>query len=105
MALQVTEEVEGTTTTLRLAGDLDLGSVLDFETRLMHARRSSERVVVDLRRLDFLDSTGVGALISAHQDARVEGVELVILQGPPAVQRVFELSGIVDELPFGAAQP
>jgi hypothetical protein len=32
-------------------------------------------------------------------------VELVIVQGPPAVQRVFELSGIVDELPFGAAQP
>ena len=103
MTLQVTEQVQGTTTTLALDGDLDLATVLDFETKLMQARRSADRVVVDLRNLDFLDSTGVGALISAHRDARVEDVELVILQGPPAVQRVFELSGIVEELPFAPA--
>ena len=48
--------------------------------------------MLDLRRLNFLDSTGLRVVASADARARDEGRRLVIVKGPPAVQRVFELT-------------
>jgi anti-anti-sigma factor len=74
-------------------GDLDLaaGRMLEGEIR---QRRSptTERVVVDLRGVGFLDSTGLRVLISLRNDAKRGGHDLALVAGPPAVQRVFRLT-------------
>ena len=83
-----------------LEGELDFGTAFDAELRLEEAMRRAERLVIDLGPLTFIDSTGLGVIVEAHQRARREGVTLEILPGPRQVQQVFEVSGLLDALPF-----
>jgi anti-anti-sigma factor len=80
---------------LRIApeGDLDLaaGRILEGEIR-QRKSPSTERVVVDLRGVGFLDSTGLRVLISLRNDAKRGGHDLTLVAGPPTVQRVFQLT-------------
>jgi anti-sigma B factor antagonist len=88
------------TETVALEGELDFGTAFDVELRLEDAMRRAQRLVIDLRPLTFIDSTGLGVLVEANQRARREGVELEIVPGPRAVQQVFAVSGLLDALPF-----
>jgi anti-sigma B factor antagonist len=88
------------TETVALEGELDFGTAFDVELRLEDAMRRAERLVIDLRPLTFIDSTGLGVIVEANQRARREGVALEILPGPRAVQQVFAVSGLLDALPF-----
>jgi anti-anti-sigma factor len=56
--------------------------------------------VLDLSDLQFIDSTGVRLLISAHARSRVNANPLALLRGPNGVQRVFERAASLDLLPF-----
>jgi anti-anti-sigma factor len=86
--------------TVALEGELDFGSAFDAELRLEDAMRRAKHLVIDLRPLTFIDSTGLGVIVEANQRARREGVTLEILPGPRAVQQVFAVSGLLDALPF-----
>ena len=52
------------------------------------------------RASTFIDSTGVGVLLRVHEETERRGIELAIEPGPPEVQRVFEVAGLADVLPF-----
>ena len=88
--------------TVALEGELDFGTAFDVEMRLEEAIRRTQHLVIDLAKLTFIDSTGLGVLVEANQRARLEGVTLEILPGPRAVQQVFEVSGLLEALPFSA---
>ena len=79
---------------LVLRGELDLRTASIAEEALADAERSHELVALDLRNLSFMDSTGLRLIVVAEQRARQSGHRLVIVQGPPWVQRLFEVTGI-----------
>jgi len=58
------------------------------------------RVILDLRRVTFVDSTGVRLALELCESSRAGAWEFAILAGPPAVERVFELTGVRSQLPF-----
>jgi anti-sigma B factor antagonist len=90
-----------------LTGELDMSSALlfDEELRRIEADDLPRTLVLDLRRLKFLDSTGLRLIWSAHSRARRCGRMLKIVPGTDAVRRIFRLTGmnerldIVDEAP------
>lgn len=83
-------------------GDLDLGAAPDFSEALSLAVRSdADSIVVDLRDLELLDSTGLGVLVRAC--ASPEGARISLVEGPPAVMQVLRVSGLDRELPFRPA--
>lgn len=87
-----------------LEGELDLASVGLVEERLAEVEaRSPGRVVIDLERLTFIDSTGLRTLIQADTRAREAGRELVLRPGGESIQRVFALTGTNEVLRFEAA--
>ena len=57
-------------------------------------------VVLDLRELRFLDSTGLRFLLSWDARSRAEGVDLSVIPGPAPVQRVIDVAGVAHLLPF-----
>ena len=79
---------------LVLRGELDLRTASVAEEALADTERSRELVALDLRHLSFMDSTGLRLIVVAEQRARQSGHRLVIVQGPPWVQRLFEVTGI-----------
>lgn len=79
-------------------GELDLGSSRRFERTLEDALRAAKLIIVDLRELTFMDSTGVSAIIEADARARGDDRRLVLVRGPAQVQRLLTLVGIADRL-------
>jgi anti-anti-sigma factor len=83
-------------------GDLDLQGAPELEEALSLALASDAKaIVIDLRGLEFVDSTGLRALA---QPSKAEGGERIsYVPGNDHVQSVFRISGLLDELPFRAA--
>jgi anti-sigma B factor antagonist len=86
--------------TLRPAGELDIATAPQLERALAERLVPGERILLDLGDLQFIDSTGLRVIVRAAETARTRGCELRLRHGPPAVRRVFELSGVGDALPF-----
>jgi anti-sigma B factor antagonist len=92
------------TVSLSLAGELDLAGARQMEASLAAAEREGPaRLIVDLGRLAFIDSTGLRLLLQANTRAQEGGYELVLRPGEPAVQRVFEVTGALEVLRFEGA--
>jgi anti-sigma B factor antagonist len=84
-------------------GEIDLASVPQVESRLREVREAGfERVVLDLRGVSFLDSSGLRMILAWDHQSRRDGLEFRVLRGPAVVQRVFEVTGVSDRVPFAA---
>ena len=84
-----------------LLGDLDLSASAEIERRIRaEERRKIDVLVLDLRELTLLDSTGLWLITSAAGRASVGGWRLVLVRGPDAVQRVFRITKLDGELEF-----
>lgn len=82
-----------------VTGELDLASSPALERELERGVASqAEVVVVDLRQLEFMDSTGLSVLVRAHQRATENGQRFGIVRGPQQVQRLLSLTGVADRL-------
>jgi anti-anti-sigma factor len=80
-------------------GELDVMSAESFSAELGRAGQSRLPVtVVDLSELQFIDSSGLAALIKADQDAKAAGRRLVVVRGPRQVQQLLELTGLSERL-------
>jgi anti-anti-sigma factor len=102
--LRIDVETEQRGMRIRPYGEVDLATVGDLRRTIDECVASGcERVVVDLRGVQFLDCTGLHLALDAAMAARTAGWELELVEGPVAVQRVFELARVRDRLPFVAA--
>ena len=86
---------------VQTVGELDMGTVPILSAELAQLRRAGCRqVIIDLRGLSFMDSSGLHFLLDCHAAARQDGFTMALVPGPPAVQRVFELTATATVLPF-----
>jgi len=85
--------------TLALEGELDIASAAPVEQELDRIERDAPAtIVLDLRALSFMDSTGLRIIVSADGRAREQGRRLVVVQGPDAVQRIFRMTRLDERL-------
>jgi anti-anti-sigma factor len=76
-------------------GELDLASSHDLNSELLAAEPSaSGRVVLDLRRATFIDSSGLRAILTAHEQLESRGASLHVVKPPPRVFDLFRLTGV-----------
>ena len=72
-----------------------------LSAQLARVRQAGCRhVVFDLSALSFMDSTGLCFFLQCYAEGRQDGFTMAMLPGPPAVQRVFELTDTAERLPF-----
>ena len=85
-------------------GELDLATadMLDAQLRELYDA-GFQHLVLDLRGLTFIDSSGVALLIAEDHRARETGRTFSIVRGQPPIQRVLKISGIEDR--FAVASP
>lgn len=84
-------------TLVALQGELDLATSEQLAAALDPLAGDDRRLVLDLRRLSFMDSTGLAVILRYHQRAKDEPYDFVVVRGPEAVDRVFKVTG-TDEL-------
>jgi len=95
----VEERRQGDAAILTVSGELDLRTSPELEERLGEAfRAGAELVILDLRMIEFMDSTGLRVLLSAHQRAKETSRRFALVRGADQVERVLTLTGVRDLL-------
>jgi anti-sigma B factor antagonist len=92
------------TRTLALVGELDMANAETLVAELEQAEAEGpETITVDMRELEFIDSTGIAVLVAAHRRANADGERLRFVRSQATVvQRVLDVTGLDKELPFAS---
>jgi len=91
-------------TRVTLTGELDLSGAERLKTRLDEVRRSKHRVRLDLSEVDFIDCSGIRAILDAMAEARRAGCTFEVDRSvSPIVGRIVSLGAISGELWPGEA--
>jgi anti-sigma B factor antagonist len=81
------------------SGDVDLANAGNVEETIVELlERGFASVVVDLRGVTFLDSSGIRALIVAHNRAHELGARMPIILGGRCTRRPLEITGVLGYL-------
>jgi anti-anti-sigma factor len=102
-SLKIVERENDRRRTLLLSGELDIGSVPTLHaaiTRIRQSHVAAIGITLDLSKLVFIDSPGLAEIALASQLCERDGHEFALIPGPRPVQRLFELTGLIDALPF-----
>jgi anti-sigma B factor antagonist len=95
----VEQHNQGSAWVLAVTGELDLRTSPELEERLARVFSSgAELVILDLRQIEFMDSTGLRVLLGAHQRAQESGRRFALVRGDDQVERVLTLTGVRDLL-------
>jgi anti-sigma B factor antagonist len=82
-------------------GELDLAATPKLQAQIgALLADGSEQLTIDLRRVTFIDLTGVRLLLKLAQDASDDGWRLSLIQDHGQVRRILTLTGAVDRLPI-----
>lgn len=91
----------GTCAVIEASGELDIAGAPVLESAVRDLELPAVRdVVLDLRRLSFIDAAGLNAVLDLYAECLSTDTILTILPGPPAVQGVFELTRLDHLLTF-----
>jgi len=93
-------EQRGALTYVRPRGELDMRTVPELDDRLQAAREAARYVVLDLRGLSFMDSTGISLVTRWNLEARRDGLDFALVQGDERVRRLFELTALTEYFTF-----
>lgn len=86
---------------LSVSGEVDLATAPQLRQQLVDlVTDGHRRIVVDLSGTDFLDSTGLGALVAGLKRLRAHDGEMRVVCTTPRVRKVFELTHVDRVLPL-----
>lgn len=86
---------------LELDGELDLASAPLFQTEIDSKEVvAAAKLLIDLRQLSFIDSTGLRVLFSAQSQARQRGQQFAVTRGSEQVQRLLTITRMGEHLDF-----
>lgn len=88
-------------TVVSIYGELDVATSPDLRELLVDlVNAGSTRLVLDLDGVDFLDSTGLGTIISVLKRARTHGGDLRLVCTQARITRLFEITGLDKAVPL-----
>jgi anti-anti-sigma factor len=98
---QATDLISDGSHRLVLTGEVDVYAAPDLENMVRRiCAIGPTEIVIDLREVSFMDSSGLRAMMSAHKLCKRNGCELSIVPGAQQVQSLFDLTGLAELLPF-----
>ena len=99
-SIEVTAGRDGHGVVVAVAGELDVTTAPAVES-MLRAQLAAGAVLLDLKRLSFMDSSGIRLLDAVLRDMRPMGWTLLIVPAlQPPVRRIIELTGMTNSLPF-----
>ena len=85
---------------VRLKGELDIAAVPSVRDRIAKLKRKGGHVILDLRRLTFIDSCGLNLVLKLAAESTRDGWDLSVTPGSSVIQRIFQLTGADGHVPF-----
>ncbi|OBF89306.1 anti-sigma-factor antagonist [Mycolicibacterium flavescens] len=106
MKLTLKSDVTIPSARIHVAGDLDYGhtaSLVDAVSEMLATNTGVKDLHLDFTELAFLDSTGLSALLVIHREVTRSGVVLHLDNRPRQLDRVLEITGLLEHLTSGEA--
>jgi anti-sigma B factor antagonist len=100
LPLKVSVQRVGDVSVVRLSGELDLAGATVVRAAFRRIDAATRRVVLDLSRLEFIDSVGLTLTLREQRRAIEAGRDFVVSGAGPEIVRVFRLAGIDEEVRF-----
>lgn len=96
MSLQAELEHYRNVLIVRLRGELDhhTADAVRFKMEDAIMRGSIDHVILSLKELQFMDSSGLGVILGRYKQIKGKGGKMVVCDVNPSVHRLFELSGL-----------
>jgi anti-sigma B factor antagonist len=96
LSIDLKKENHGEALLFKLRGSLDIATSPTVRAALTDAtEHDNKEIIVDLTQLEFLDSTGLGALIGAHRRAAQQGGSLRLIVHEGAISRLLNITGLI----------
>lgn len=84
-----------------LAGEMDIANAPQLTARLAElGTAGQDRVVIDLSKLTFIDSSGINALVSAAKPIEAAGGRVIVAAPSPHIQQVFDIVHLSEVVPI-----
>ena len=96
MELSIDVQREGDDAVVHLAGELDISTSPDLQDTLAELTDAPRRVAVDLSELEFMDSTGLAALLGAHKTLSEHGGTLELRHPNKMIVNLVQITGLDD---------
>jgi anti-sigma B factor antagonist len=108
--LTIDTREDGTSRVLALRGELDVASAGALtEAVSQQSSQGVTKIVLEISQLDFVDSTGLRAILAAQRLCEERGCDLTLTPSadelPGQVRRLLEVTGLLAQLPFGDVPP
>jgi anti-anti-sigma factor len=100
--LSVTVRRERGAVIAEVTGDMDMSTVAGLRERLFGLADSGQPLIVDLNRITFIDSAGLGVLVSAARRADGHGGSLHVVCSRPQPRKLLWLTGVDRRIPLTA---
>ena len=101
-AMELEYKIVGGNILVSLAGDIDEFGVRAIRPDIdrLIERYSLKSMTLDMKRVTFVDSTGLGFLLGRYKKLRAKRAELLLKNVPPQADKVFKASGIYSFVPI-----
>jgi anti-anti-sigma factor len=92
---QLNKEITETSNTLYLKGELDLSQAAEMRSAIDPlVAETGKSLVLNLRELNYIDSTGIGVIVSILKARDVLKAPFHVEAIPPKIQRLFDITGL-----------
>ena len=100
--LSVTVRRERGVVIAEVTGDIDVTNVAGLRERLFGLAGSGQPLIVDLNRITFIDSAGLGVLVGAARRAHGHGGSLHVVCSRPQPRKLLWMTGVDRRIPLNA---
>ncbi|PJW17459.1 anti-sigma F factor antagonist [Geobacillus sp. WSUCF-018B] len=104
MSLAIDLEVKQDVLIVRLSGELDHHTAEELREQVTDVleNRGIRHIVLNLRQLTFMDSSGLGVILGRYKQIKNVGGQMVVCAVSPTVKRLFDMSGLFKIIHFEA---
>lgn len=102
--VEITEESKDDIFLIRVKGEIDASSSIHLDNALQSAMKGSNKILVDLTRLEYISSAGLGVFISYIEDLKKTATQMVLFGMQEKVMQVFEILGLSNLITIGATE-
>ena len=82
---------------VKLSGDLDIDSSTDLKNQLLDTYKEDKKgFLIDMEDLSYIDSMGIGALISVYNEVNEDGFQIKIINAQENIVKLFKITDLID---------
>ena len=103
--MDVKQNVTDDQVTLEVSGEIEVYSLPDFTRMVESFVGGSQDLIIDLKELEYIDSSGLGYLVTLHDRLERNGQHLKLTNMPTHVSRVFTITRLDKILDISTLEP